>query len=98
MNAGTINGKQIDASIQGSGSILASGNVLSLHAKTNGSGSINMSTLRTQSAYLTTNGSGDISATVLQNVAAHSSGSGQISVYGKPLQRDIQGKHVMFVN
>jgi hypothetical protein len=83
--------------VHGSGELQASGRVQRLTTNVHGSGGANLVTLNSESADLTTNGSGDISANVSQSVVAMSNGSGRITVYGNPAQRNISGKHIQVV-
>jgi hypothetical protein len=82
----------------GSGSVNASGNVRNLVAQTHGSGSADLSAVKSLSADLSTFGSGDVIAAVSQNVNAQSTGSGHVTIYGNPGQRNVNGKHVNFIN
>jgi hypothetical protein len=97
MTVGQVNGDAFTANVHGSGELQASGRVQRLTTNVHGSGGANLVTLNSESADLTTNGSGDISANVSQSVVAMSNGSGRITVYGNPAQRNISGKHIQVV-
>jgi hypothetical protein len=94
---GQVNADSLTANVHGSGEVQASGRVRSLNARVHGSGGANLTGLNSDQADLITNGSGDISANVKQSVVAHSNGSGRITVYGNPLQRNTSGKNVQVV-
>lgn len=97
LNLGAVNGTQLDVTVHGSGSVSATGNVRNLYAQTHGSGSAELSSVKSQSADLNSYGSGDIAAAVSQNVNAQASGSGRVTVYGNPAQRNVSGKRVSFI-
>jgi hypothetical protein len=97
LNLGAVNGAQLDVTVHGSGSVSATGNVRNLYAQTHGSGSAELSAVKSQTADLNSYGSGDIAAAVSQNVNAQASGSGRVTVYGNPTQRNVSGKRVSFI-
>jgi hypothetical protein len=94
INLGQVDADTLTASVSGSGDVQASGRVRSLNARVNGSGGANLAGVTSDSADLVANGSGDISVRVRNSVVAHSSGSGRITVYGNPAQRNVSGKNV----
>ncbi len=98
MNLGAVNGNELNISVHGSGSVNASGNVRNLVANTHGSGSAELSAVKSLSADLHSFGSGSIHAAVSQNVSASSNGSGSVTVYGNPAQRNVNGRRVNFIN
>lgn len=98
LNLGMVSGNELKVSIHGSGSVNASGTVRNLVAQTHGSGSADLGAVHSQSADLTSYGSGDVTAAVSQSVVAQSTGSGHVTVYGNPAQRNVSGKHVSFIN
>jgi hypothetical protein len=98
INLGQISGNELNVTVHGSGSVNASGNVRSLVAQTHGSGSAELSAVKSLTADLGVYGSGDVSAAVSQNVIAQSSGSGHVTIYGNPAQRNVNGKRVNFIN
>jgi hypothetical protein len=98
MSLGQVNGATMTVSTEGSGSLQASGAVASLKARANGSGGINLGALASEQADLTSNGSGDITAQVTRTLVAQTNGSGQITVSGKPAQRNVSGRHVVVLN
>lgn len=95
---GSVKGRSLSASLKGSGQIEASGSVEKLNANVFGSGGANFARLSSQVADLSTHGSGDISAIVKESVVAQSTGSGHITVYGNPAQRNVSGKRVQVLN
>lgn len=98
MTLGQVNGDAFTANVHGSGELQAGGGrVQRLTTHVHGSGGANLVTLNSERADLTANGSGDISANVTQSLVAQSNGSGRITVYGNPAQRNISGKHVQVV-
>jgi hypothetical protein len=98
LNLGQVSGKELHVTVHGSGSVNASGNVRNLVAQTHGSGSAELSAVKSLTADLSTYGSGDVSAAVSQSVIAQSTGSGHVTIYGNPAQRNVNGKRVNFVN
>jgi len=97
LELGRVNGEQLALELHGSGSASASGSVRNLTVRLNGSGSADLAGLSSQYAELTTNGSGGISAAVTQSLVAAANGSGGVTVYGNPPQRNISGKRVSIV-
>ena len=98
LSLGTVNGNELNVSVNGSGSVNASGNVRNLVANTHGSGSAQLSSVKSLSADLASYGSGSVYAAVSQNVNAQSNGSGSVTVYGNPAQRNVNGRRVNFMN
>nr|WP_315252055.1 head GIN domain-containing protein [uncultured Duganella sp.] len=98
LDLGRVNGEALSLDLRGSGGAHASGNVRSMTVRLNGSGSADLSGLSSQSADLSSNGSGGISATVTQSLVAYANGSGGVTVYGNPAQRNISGKRVTVIN
>lgn len=97
LTLGRVSGDQLNLELNGSGGASASGSVRNMTVRTNGSGSADLAGLSSQSAELSTNGSGSISAAVTQSVVAAAHGSGRVTVYGNPVQRNVSGKRVSFV-
>lgn len=98
LDLGRVNGDALSLDLRGSGGARASGAVRSMTVRLNGSGSADLSGLSSQSADLSSNGSGGISATVTQSLVAYANGSGGVTVYGNPAQRNVSGKRVTVVN
>lgn len=98
LNLGQVSGNELNVTVHGSGSVNASGNVRTLIAQTHGSGSAELSAVKSLTADLSTYGSGDVNAAVSQSVIAQSTGSGHVTIYGNPAQRNVNGKRVNFVN
>lgn len=98
LSLGVVNGNELSVSVNGSGSVNASGNVRNLVANTHGSGSAQLSSVKSLSADLNSFGSGSVYAAVSQNVNAQSNGSGSVTVYGNPAQRNVNGRRVNFIN
>ena len=98
MSLGAVQGVALNVNVHGSGGFQASGAAQRVNAHVHGSGGVNLSGLSSQQADLTANGSGDISALVKDSVVAQSNGSGRITVYGNPAQRNVSGKHVQVLN
>lgn len=98
LNLGAVNGNELAVTVNGSGSVHASGNVRNLVAQTHGSGSADLSAVKSLSADLNSYGSGSVTAAVSQNVNAQSNGSGSVNVYGNPAQRNVNGRRVNFIN
>lgn len=94
---GQVSAEALNVNVRGSGEVQASGSATHLNAHVIGSGGANLMGLTSQRADLTTTGSGDISAQVKQSLVAQTNGSGRITVYGNPAQRNISGKHVQVV-
>lgn len=95
---GAVHGDALSLTVSGSGSVEARGAVNAVTARTSGSGSVDVTGVTSEQADLTTSGSGSISATARRSVLAHTSGSGRITVYGNPAQRQINGKNVTVLN
>ncbi|MBW8897225.1 MAG: DUF2807 domain-containing protein [Massilia sp.] len=95
---GQIQGRAFNVNLNGSGSLQAAGTVNWLNARVHGSGGVNLASLTSDQADLTTTGSGGITALVRQNLSAQATGSGHITVYGNPAQRNINGKNVQVLN
>ena len=98
LTLGQVSADALNINLRGSGELQASGTVNHLNAHVLGSGGANLMGLASQRADLTTNGSGDISARVQQTLSAQTNGSGRITVYGNPGQRNITGKNVHVLN
>lgn len=95
---GPVGGGDLSLRLSGSGSLQANGTASMVNARTSGSGSIDLMGVSTEQADLATNGSGSISATVRRSVLAQTNGSGHITVYGNPAQRQVSGKNVTVLN
>jgi hypothetical protein len=95
---GPVQGRELSLRVSGSGSVQASGAVNAISARTSGSGSVDATGVTSEQADLATSGSGSISTTVKRSVLAQTSGSGHITVYGNPAQRQITGKNVTVLN
>ncbi|HEY9103106.1 head GIN domain-containing protein [Chitinimonas sp.] len=91
---GQLQGDSLEADIRGSGNLRAAGTVRHVNASVYGSGNANMGGLSAESADLSTYGSGDVTVAVSRTVSARSVGSGDITIYGNPSQRDISGRNV----
>jgi hypothetical protein len=95
---GQVNAEALNVKVRGSGDVQASGAATQLNARVIGNGSARLMALSSQEADLGIDGSGDITAKVKQSLVAQTSGSGRITVYGNPAQRNIMGKHVQVLN
>lgn len=98
MSLGQVEGSAMTVNLHGSGSLQAGGAVGSLTARVNGSGGANLAALTSTQADLASNGSGEIAARVTRTLVARTNGSGTITVYGNPPQRDVSGKRVLVLN
>ncbi|MBV7538349.1 DUF2807 domain-containing protein [Duganella sp. sic0402] len=98
LDLGRVNGDQLSLDLRGSGGARASGNVRATTVRLNGSGSADLAGLTSATADLSSNGSGGISATVTQALVAYANGSGGVTVYGNPAQRNVSGKRVTVLN
>ena len=94
LDLGRLRGDSLSLDLHGSGGVNGSGNVRTMNVRLYGSGSADLAGLTSQSAELSTHGSGSVSATVSQSLVADTTGSGHVTVYGNPSQRNISGKHV----
>ena len=97
LQLGRLQGQSLALTVHGSGSATASGSVDRVRVRLNGSGSADLAGLVSRDADLSTNGSGSITASASGALVAGSNGSGSITVYGNPRQRDISGKRVTVV-
>jgi hypothetical protein len=97
ISVGQVNAEAINVKLRGSGDLKAAGKVTHLNAQLVGSGDIMLASLDSQRADLTVTGSGDISARVSQYLVAQAKGSGQITVYGNPEQRNVAGRNIRVV-
>lgn len=98
MSLGPLQGSALTVNVHGSGSLQASGTVATLNAHVHGSGGADLAALASDQADLISSGSGDITAQVRRSLVAQSNGSGRITVYGNPAQRNVSGKHVLVLN
>jgi hypothetical protein len=97
LQLGRLQGQSLALTLHGSGGATASGNVERVRVRLNGSGSADLAGLASRDADLSANGSGSITASASGALVAGSNGSGSITVYGNPRQRDISGKRVTVV-
>jgi hypothetical protein len=95
---GPVQGSDLSVTVSGSGSVQASGVANAVSARTSGSGSVDLTNVASDQGDLSTSGSGSISATVKRSVIAQTSGSGRITVYGNPAQRQVIGKNITVLN
>jgi hypothetical protein len=95
---GPVQGNDLSVTVSGSGSVQASGVANAVSARTSGSGSVDLTNVASEQGDLSTSGSGSISATVKRSVIAQTSGSGRITVYGNPAQRQVIGKNITVLN
>ena len=75
----------MNASIMGSGNILANGNTESLTTLISGSGKIDFSNLKSKTADCTVTGSGNTYIHVIDTLKAKISGSGNVEYAGSPV-------------
>ncbi|MRX10829.1 DUF2807 domain-containing protein [Pseudoduganella sp. FT25W] len=97
LDLGRVNGETLNLELRGSGGVNASGNVRNMTVRLNGSGSADLAGMTSERAELNSNGSGSIAAAVTQSVVANANGSGSVTVYGNPMQRNVNGKRVTIV-
>lgn len=98
VSMGALSADAVNVNLRGSGEMLANGTVKHLNVNLVGSGAANLARLVSQRADLKTSGSGDISARVSNSLVASTTGTGRITVYGNPAQRNITGKNVDLMN
>jgi hypothetical protein len=98
LRMGKVSAESLNVKVRGSGELQASGTVARLNANVVGSGDARLKDVSSEHAELSTTGSGDITAQVGQSLIAQTTGSGSITVYGNPAQRNISGRHVKVVN
>ncbi|WP_460527682.1 head GIN domain-containing protein [Chitinimonas naiadis] len=94
LSLGQLQGESLEADVRGSGNLRAAGSVRSVSANVYGSGNANLGGLNAEIAELASYGSGDVTVAVSQSVTARTQGSGDITVYGNPAQRNISGRNV----
>ncbi|WEF34828.1 GIN domain-containing protein [Pseudoduganella chitinolytica] len=97
IHLGTVRGEALQATLYGSGGLTARGEVRSADITVHGFGAARLAGLRSQRAELATHGSGEIAIAVSGQVASRTDGSGTITVYGDPAERNVQGKKTTFV-
>jgi hypothetical protein len=97
VSLGRVTGEDFTAAIHGSGSVIASGEVRSLNVRSNGRGAADLLGMKAQEADLASEGSGDITAGVTRKLVAQTTGSGRITIYGEPEQRNTSGRNINFV-
>ncbi len=85
----TGNSNSVELDIVGSGSITASGQSKSLITRLNGSGDLDANKLRAENVSVSLNGSGNTFVYAQQSVNVELRGSGDVSVAGKPAQRNV---------
>lgn len=88
MNMLDLRQDELDIEIEGSGDVIACGQVAYLNAQITGSGRVDAGELDTDRASLSITGSGDMEAFVHAEVKARVTGSGSIVVRGNPLRRN----------
>ncbi len=91
---GEVKADALNVKVRGSGELQAAGAVAQLNAQVVGSGDARLKSVASEHAELSTTGSGDITAQVGRSLIAQTTGSGRITVYGNPAQRNITGRHV----
>ena len=94
---GSVRGEALQAQVYGSGGLTARGEVHHADVAIHGSGDARLAGLRADDADLVTNGSGAIAIAVTGRVSTHTNGSGTITVYGDPAERNVAGKQTTFV-
>lgn len=82
-------GSDADLSILGSGAITASGQNKATTVRIMGSGDVNTENLHTDTLKLDVMGSGDSSVYATKSVEVNLHGSGDVSVHGNPVQRNV---------
>ncbi|WP_348694878.1 DUF2807 domain-containing protein [Duganella fentianensis] len=94
LDLGRVDGERLELDVRGSGGVHASGMVRNMNVRVYGSGSASLAGLQSQNAELVTYGSGSITAAVSQSLVATSNGSGYVTVYGNPVQRNVSGRNI----
>lgn len=87
MNGG--NSGKVDVRVEGSGSLTVVGSSTQLDAILAGSGELNARHLRAQVVQLDLMGSGSAELTASRRLVANVRGSGSVTVYGKPADRNV---------
>lgn len=95
---GQVSADSLNVKLRGSGDLQVSGMATQVNARVTGSGSVRLKDLSSERADLATEGSGNITAQAGHALVAQTNGSGRITVYGNPEQRNITGKHVEVLN
>ncbi len=84
LRASQVVADQLSLGLRGSGQIIVSGSAKTLRATVEGSGDLDGSGLRSESANLVTNSSGDISLAVNREVDVSAQGLGNVVISGRP--------------
>ncbi|WP_432263404.1 GIN domain-containing protein [Cupriavidus sp. TMH.W2] len=85
-----LNATVLDLSVAGTGRIHGRGTCSNLTAEAVGSGSIICNALSASSVRCSVSGAGSIRITATSMIRARATGSGIISVFGDPLERDVR--------
>jgi hypothetical protein len=93
-----LDGSVLKLNSSGSGTTVLGGQVNSFDADLSGSGRVDANRLQARAAHLALSGSGQLIARVSDDLVASSSGSGQVTVYGNPARRTVEGHHVAVLN
>ncbi|WP_374356265.1 head GIN domain-containing protein [Chitinimonas sp.] len=94
VSLGRVSVDTFKAAVKGSGSVTASGSAKQLTGNVLGSGDLNLGDLHAEAADVSVMGSGDIAIFASQSVKATASGSGEVTVAGKPAKTEIHGENV----
>jgi hypothetical protein len=83
------NAERVSADLKGSGRMTLVGGARELHAEIAGSGELDARHLRAETADLATHGAGSSSLYTSKHVQVEMTGSGDVTVYGNPNNREI---------
>ena len=84
-----LRGGDLTLVVQGSGDVVATGQVEHLQARISGSGDMALRELRAQTVHAKVHGSGDMEVHAEEKLTASVHGSGEIDYWGDPKERDV---------
>lgn len=86
--------EQLDLAIRGSGDVVIRGQVKTLQISNQGSGLLNLGQLKADYVFLQNSGPGDVKVLATQEIKGRVSGTGDLTVAGKPLKRNLEKQGV----
>ena len=84
-----LNNDQLDITLQGSGDAFIKGQSKILNAKLSGSGDLDAASLKAGEVTFDSTGSANSRVFASKEIKVHASGSGDVTVFGNPLKRNV---------